>query len=185
MFTRRGPAPEHRPPGSEGRERQVHRHTHGAIDPTMFASRRGIWAVKWSFAVLLATAAFQVGIVLLSGSVALLADTIHNFGDAVTAIPLWVAFSLARLHPGRRFTYGYGRVEDLAGVFIVLVILVSAGVVAYESVTRIFDTQDVDRDSPDQTNFPGYSSFWDTVNYNPAFQGRQMRPDSLKFPVFI
>ena len=144
MFTRRGPTPEHRPPGSEGREGQVHRHIHGAVDPTMFASRRGIWAVKWSFAVLLATAAFQVGIVLLSGSVALLADTIHNFGDAVTAIPLWVAFSLARLHPGRRFTYGYGRVEDLAGVFIVLVILVSAGVVAYESVTRIFDTQDVE-----------------------------------------
>jgi len=91
-----------------------HSHTHGAVDPTIFTTQRGIWAVKWSLLGLLATAVFQVIIVSLSGSVALLADTIHNFGDALTALPLWIAFRLARWKPNRRFTYGYGRVEDLA-----------------------------------------------------------------------
>ncbi|MFQ6116650.1 MAG: cation diffusion facilitator family transporter, partial [Candidatus Bipolaricaulia bacterium] len=69
--------------------------------------------------------------------VALLADTIHNFGDAATAIPLWMAFTLARLKPSRRFTYGYGRVEDLAGVAIVLIILLSAIVAGYESIDHL------------------------------------------------
>jgi cation diffusion facilitator family transporter len=86
---------------------------------------------------MLATAVFQVIIVLLSGSVALLADTIHNFGDAATAVPLWFAFILARQRPSKRFTYGYGRMEDLAGVVIVLIILFSAVVAAYESVDRL------------------------------------------------
>ncbi len=72
----------------------THVHTHGAIDSTIFTTQRGIGAIKWSFFGLLATALFQVVIVLLSGSVALLADTIHNFGDAATAIPLWIAFTL-------------------------------------------------------------------------------------------
>jgi Co/Zn/Cd efflux system component len=74
-----------------------HGHAHGAVDPTIGTSERGIWAVKWSFVGLLATALVQIVVVLLSGSVALLSDTIHNFGDAATAIPLGVAFALSRL----------------------------------------------------------------------------------------
>src|SRR5919202_5804199 len=103
-----------------------HGHAHGAVDPSIATSERGIWAVKWSFVELLATALLQLVVVLLSGSVALLSDTIHNFGDAATAIPLAIAFALARLGASRRFTFGYGRVEDLAGVIVVLIILFSA-----------------------------------------------------------
>jgi cation diffusion facilitator family transporter len=120
-----------------------HAHTHGAIDPSIFTTQRGIWAIKWSFVGLFATAAFQIVIVMFSGSVALLADTIHNIGDAATAVPLWVAFRLARRKPNRRFTYGYGRVEDLAGVAIVLTILLSAIVAGYESIDRFFHPQTV------------------------------------------
>lgn len=89
------------------------------------------------------TALFQIVIVILSGSVALLADTIHNVGDAATALPLWIAFTLVRWRPTKRFTYGLGRVEDLAGIFIVLTILFSAVVAGYESVERIFHPQKV------------------------------------------
>jgi divalent metal cation (Fe/Co/Zn/Cd) transporter len=103
-----------------------HGHTPGSVDPSLATSARGIWAVKWSFVALFVTALVQLGVVILTGSVALLSDTIHNFGDAVTAVPLWVAFALARLGTSRRFPYGYGRVEDLAGVVVVLIILFSA-----------------------------------------------------------
>jgi cation diffusion facilitator family transporter len=78
---------------------------------------------------------------MFSGSVALLADTIHNFGDAATAIPLWIAFRLARRKPTKRFTYGYGRVEDLAGVAVVFMILFSAVVAGYQSIDRLFHPQ--------------------------------------------
>ena len=98
-------------------------HSHGVIDSAMVSHERGLWAVKWSFFGLFATALFQAVIVGMSNSVALLADTIHNFGDAVTAIPLGAAFLFARLKPSKKFTYGYGRVEDLAGVAVVLLIL--------------------------------------------------------------
>ncbi len=93
--------------------------------------------MKWSFVGLLLTALLQVVVVVLSGSVALLADTIHNFGDAGTAIPLWIAFALARRKPSKRFSFGYGRVEDLAGVVIVLIILFSAIVAGYEALDRL------------------------------------------------
>lgn len=120
-----------------------HAHTHGAVDPALFSSQRGIWAVKWSLVGLIITAALQVFVVSFTGSVALLADTIHNFGDALTAIPLWIAFRLSRLQPNKRFTYGYGRVEDLAGLFVVLMILISGAVAGYESIRRLFDPQQV------------------------------------------
>ncbi len=120
-----------------------HGHTHGAVDPSLFTTERGIWAVQWSFVGLMITALAQAGIVWLSGSVALLADTIHNIGDASTAIPLWIAFALARRPPNRRFTYGYGRVEDLAGVIIVLTILFSAIVAGYESIQRLIHPRPV------------------------------------------
>jgi cation diffusion facilitator family transporter len=82
-------------------------------------------------------------IVWVSGSVALLADAIHNFGDATTAIPLWVAFALARRKPSRRFTYGYGRAEDLAGVAIVLTIAFSVLVAGYETLERLLHPQPI------------------------------------------
>jgi cation diffusion facilitator family transporter len=79
----------------------------------------------------------QLVVVLFSGSVALLGDTLHNFADALTALPLWLAFVLERRPPNRRYTYGYGRAEDLAGVFIVAMIALSAVVAGWESVLRL------------------------------------------------
>ncbi len=121
-----------------------HNHSHGTIDPALLTSEQGIRAVKWSLLGLAATAAFQVVIVVLSGSVALLADAIHNLGDATTAVPLWVAFAIARRKPSSRFTYGYGRLEDVAGVVIVLTILFSAGIAGYQSVDRLLHPQTVE-----------------------------------------
>ena len=116
---------------------EEHSHTHGVIDASITTSKRGIWAIKWSFIGLMITAIFKIVVVYFSGSVAILADTIHNFGDAATAIPLWVAFRLAARKPTKTFGYGLGRVEDLAGIIIVLIILFSAVVAAYESIDRI------------------------------------------------
>ena len=120
-----------------------HGHTHGVIDATIATTDRGIWAIKWSFAILAVTAVLQMAVVALSGSVALLADTIHNVGDATTAIPLWIAFILARRKPTKTFTYGLGRVEDLAGIVIVLIILFSAIVAGYEAIDRLINPQAV------------------------------------------
>ena len=120
-----------------------HAHTHGVVDPSLFSSQRGIWAVKWSFVGLFITCLFQVVVFLKSGSVALLADTIHNLGDALTAIPLWFAFRLSTLKPTKRFTYGYGRVEDLAGVAVVLTILGSAIAAGYSSIVRLLHPQPI------------------------------------------
>lgn len=140
MFGHRGPHGG-RQPHEHGNQHNTHNYSHGAIDPAIFTTERGMWAVKWSFLGLLATALFQIVVVLLSGSVALFADTIHNVGDAATAIPLWVAFRLARLKPSRRFSYGYGRAEDLAGVAIVLTILLSAIFAGYQSIDRLLHPQ--------------------------------------------
>ncbi|RJT32861.1 cation transporter [Mesorhizobium waimense] len=120
-----------------------HGHTHGVVDPTIATTTRGIWAIKWSFVVLAITSLLQLVIVFLSGSVALLADTIHNVGDAVTAIPLWIAFMLARRKPSKTFTYGLGRVEDLAGIVIVLIILFSALVAGYEAIDRLINPKPI------------------------------------------
>jgi len=120
-----------------------HRHTHGVVDPTIATTTRGIRAIKWSFLILTATAALQLAAVFLSHSVALLADTIHNIGDAATAIPLWIAFVLARKMPTPTFTYGYGRVEDLAGLAIVIIILLSALVAGYEAIDRLIHPRPV------------------------------------------
>jgi cation diffusion facilitator family transporter len=98
-------------------------------------------AVKISLFILLGTSLLQLVIFLLSSSVALLADTIHNFSDALTAVPLWIAFLLGRRIATRRYTYGFGRAEDLAGLFIVAVVALSAIVAAVESITRLFHPQ--------------------------------------------
>jgi cation diffusion facilitator family transporter len=121
-----------------------HPHTHGAVDPSIATTDRGLWALKWSFVALTATALFQVAVVAVSGSVALLADTIHNFADAATAIPLGIAFLLARRRATCRFTYGLGRVEDFAGLVIVAMIAVSAVVTCYEAVRRLVHPQPVE-----------------------------------------
>ena len=118
-------------------------HTHGAADCALFTAQRGMLTITWSFLGLVATALLQMIIVLISGSVALFADMIHNFGDAATALPLLIAFTLARRKPSKRFTYGYGRVEDLAGVIIVLIILLSAIVAGYESIKRLLHPKTV------------------------------------------
>jgi cation diffusion facilitator family transporter len=120
-----------------------HGHSHGAIDASILTTDRGLWAVKWSFIGLAITAFFQFIVVMLSSSIALFADMIHNIGDAATAIPLGIAFALAKLKPTKRFTYGYGRVEDLAGVAVVLTILASATVAGYESINRFFHPHEV------------------------------------------
>ncbi len=118
-------------------------HSHGEIniDPALEANERGLWALKISVAVLAVTALIQVFIVAISGSVGLLADTIHNFSDALTAIPLGIAFILGRRLATRRYTYGYGRAEDVAGVIIILMILASALVAAYESYQKLVHPQ--------------------------------------------
>jgi cation diffusion facilitator family transporter len=118
-----------------------HAHTHGVIDPVIATTARGLWAIQWSFVILAVTAALQLGIVMLSGSVALLADTIHNVGDAATVVPLWIAFLFARRSASARFTYGFGRVEDLAGIVVVLIILFSAIVAGYEAVNCLMHPQ--------------------------------------------
>src|SRR5215211_4468071 len=120
-----------------------HGHTHGVVDPTIATTGRGLWAIKWSFVILGITAAFQLVIVYVTGSVALLADTIHNVGDAATAIPLGIAFLLTRRKASARFTYGYGRTEDFAGVIVVLIILASAIVAAYEAIDRLLHPQPI------------------------------------------
>jgi Co/Zn/Cd efflux system component len=102
-----------------------HDHAHGTIDPTLLTSERGIWALKWSLWGLLATALFQLVVVQISNSVALLADTIHNFGEAAVAIPLWIAFLLVRKK--------------------LLAILISGIIVGYQSLTRLFMPQSIDR----------------------------------------
>ncbi|HXY87361.1 MAG TPA: cation diffusion facilitator family transporter [Candidatus Acidoferrales bacterium] len=120
-----------------------HSHAHSMVNPALFISKRGIWILKWSLLGLTATAVFQLVIVLYSGSVALLADTIHNFGDALTAIPLWIAFRMSVWKPTRRYTYGYGRVEDLAGIAVVFIILLSFSFAGYESINRLFHPEKV------------------------------------------
>ena len=120
-----------------------HGHVHGIVDPTITTTARGLCAVKWSFIALFVTALLQLAVVILSNSVALMADAIHNFGDAATAIPLSVAFVLARRLPSRRFTFGLGRVEDLAGLAVVLTISASAAVAAYVAIQRLVHPQAV------------------------------------------
>ena len=112
-------------------------HSADKVDPALAASAEGMRALWFSFAGLACTAVVQGVVVALSGSVALLGDTLHNATDALTAVPLAIAFVLGRRPPTRRYTYGYGRAEDLAGMVIVLVIAASATVAGYASVGRL------------------------------------------------
>jgi cation diffusion facilitator family transporter len=115
-------------------------HSHDAvesIDDALEANAAGRRALLISLAGLGVTAAIQAAVVLLSGSVALLGDTFHNLADALTAVPLLVAFALAKRAPTKRYTYGYGRAEDLGGLFVIAMITLSSVVAAYEAITRL------------------------------------------------
>jgi cation diffusion facilitator family transporter len=123
----------------------LHGHSHAdhtlLTDPAFNANATGIRTIWLALLALGATALLQVGIVARSGSVALLADTVHNIGDTLNSIPLLIAFYLARRAATRRYTYGFGRAEDVAGIFIVLSIAVSAGVVFWESFQKLLNPQ--------------------------------------------
>lgn len=117
-----------------------HSHDHtDRVDDALRDSAAGIRAVKISLVLLGTTAAAQLIVVAVSGSVALFADTVHNFSDALTAVPLWIAFAMSRRPATRRYTYGFGRVEDLAGLFVVTAIAVSALVAAVQGIRRLVD----------------------------------------------
>lgn len=122
-------------------------HSHDAavsMDRELESSRRGMRALLLSFLGLMATALLQLGVYAFSGSVALLVDTIHNFADALTALPIAIAFTLGRRAATRRYTYGFGRAEDLAGIVVVLFIAASAAVAAFEAVRRLADPRELD-----------------------------------------
>ena len=116
-----------------------HSHQRAAIadDQAFMHNEIGIRTVWLALAALGVTAVIQIGIVAISGSVALLADTLHNIGDAVNSIPLLIAFYLARRVANRRYSYGYARAEDVAGIFIVLSIAASAGIIFWESFQKL------------------------------------------------
>jgi cation diffusion facilitator family transporter len=139
---------DHRPGSSRlARLRHLLRpHSHepaDQVDAVMEASKEGMRTLWISLGVLGATALVQAVVVAVSGSVALLGDTLHNAADALTAVPLGVAFVLGRRPPTRRYTYGYGRAEDLAGIAIVLTIAASSALAAYAAVDRLMHPRQV------------------------------------------
>jgi len=124
----------------------VRPHSHDSadkVDRALESSARGLRALWTSLAVLGATAVAQAVVVVVSGSVALLGDTVHNAADALTALPLALAFLLGRRAATRRFTYGYGRAEDLAGIAIVLTIAASAAFAAWTATDRLLHPRDI------------------------------------------
>jgi cation diffusion facilitator family transporter len=121
-------------------------HSHDAsaqVDDALTADAAGRRALWISLTGLAVTAGIQAVVVVLSGSVALLGDTLHNFADALTAVPLLAAFTLARRAPTKRFTYGYGRSEDLAGLFVIAMIALSSLLAGYEAIERLIHPRDV------------------------------------------
>lgn len=122
-----------------------HSHDHAdKVDDALRDSAAGIRAVKISLVLLGLTAIAQIAVVAASGSVALAADTVHNFTDALTAVPLWIAFGVGTRPATRRYTYGFGRVEDLAGMFVVAMIAVSAIIAGYEAIARLVHPQPIE-----------------------------------------
>lgn len=123
----------------------LHGHSHKndqlVSDRAFLDNEEGIRTVWLALAALTITSLLQVVIVAWSGSVALLADTIHNIGDTLNSVPLLIAFYLSRRAATRRYTYGFGKAEDVAGIFIVLSIAVSAGVVFYESIQKFLNPE--------------------------------------------
>jgi divalent metal cation (Fe/Co/Zn/Cd) transporter len=121
-------------------------HSHDAkdsLDQALEGSRDGIRAVAISLVILLVTAGIQSLVVVASGSVALFGDTLHNAADALTAVPLWLAFRLGRRAPTPRFTYGHGKAEDVAGVAVLALIFGSAVFAGYEAIDRLIHPQKI------------------------------------------
>jgi cation diffusion facilitator family transporter len=121
-------------------------HSHDSsdkVDRQLETSAAGVRTVWWSFVALIATATVQAIVVAASGSVALLGDTLHNLADALTAVPLAFAFVVGRRPPNRRYSYGYGRAEDLAGLAVVVLITLSAAVAAYAAIERLLHPRQV------------------------------------------
>lgn len=123
----------------------LHEHSHSrgelASDQAFLDNEESIRTVWLALAALTVTSTLQIVIVVWSGSIALLADTVHNIGDALNSIPLLFAFYLARCAATRRYTYGFARAEDIAGIFIVLSIAFSAGVIFWESFQKLLHPQ--------------------------------------------
>jgi cation diffusion facilitator family transporter len=145
--------PHRHEPGGNRRDRLRHAlselvggHSHDVadqLDDALEADRAGRRALLLSLAVLAITATLQAIVFVVSASVALLGDTLHNFADALTALPLLVAFALGRRPPTKRYTYGFGRAEDLAGLFVVVLIAASSALAAYEAILRLLHPHDV------------------------------------------
>ena len=114
-----------------------HGHEHGRVDADLYGNRAGLRAVQISTAGMFIVAAIQFAIAGIGGSAGLFADALHNLGDVLTTVALWIAFVIARRAANQRYTYGYHRTEDLAGIFIVLVIIASAVAGAVESILKL------------------------------------------------
>jgi cation diffusion facilitator family transporter len=121
-------------------------HSHDSadsVDKALETSGKGLRALGISLAVLGTTAVAQAFVVVWTGSIALLGDTLHNVADALTAVPLAIAFVLGRRPPNRRYTHGYGRAEDIAGIVVVTFIVLSAALAAYEAVDRLVNPREI------------------------------------------
>ena len=118
-------------------DEHAHGHEHGKIDTDLYGNRAGLRAVQISTAGMLLVAAIQFAIAWIGGSAGLFADALHNFGDVFTTIALWIAFVISNRAANQRYTYGYYRAEDLAGIFIVLVIIASAIASGVESIQKL------------------------------------------------
>jgi cation diffusion facilitator family transporter len=121
-----------------------HSHDQAELIDSATATREGLRTLGISLGGLGLTAVLQLAVLTISGSVALLADTIHNVSDALTAVPIAIAFWLGRRPPNRRYAYGYGRAEDLAGIFVVAMIAISALVAGWQAAQRLVDPQLLD-----------------------------------------
>ena len=114
-----------------------HGHEHGRVDADLYGNRAGLRAVQISTAGMFLVAIIQFVIAGIGGSAGLFADALHNLGDVLTTVALWIAFVIASRAANQRYTYGYHRGEDLAGIFIVLVIIASAVAGAVESIVKL------------------------------------------------
>jgi cation diffusion facilitator family transporter len=114
-----------------------HGHEHGKVDADLYGNKAGLRAVQISTARMFIVAAIQFAIAGIGGSAGLFADALHNLGDVLTTVALWIAFVISNRAANQRYTYGYHRAEDLAGIFIVLVIIASAAAGAWESIQKL------------------------------------------------
>src|SRR6266480_7152539 len=128
---------DHHEHGEHAHGHDGHGHEHGRVDADLYGNRAGLRAVQISTAGMFLVSAIQFAIAWIGGSAGLFADALHNFGDVFTTIALWIAFVISNRAANQRYTYGYYRAEDLAGIFIVLVIIASATASAVESIQKL------------------------------------------------